>query len=354
MNAESVEEQAWRAVERGDVAELHDAVKAGAQLGFSARPYLVTALSRRDVPMVEALLACGADVARPSVDGGTPLKIAVTYPEIPLSVIDRLLDVAGSSEDGLLTAAVAAGRDDVALRLLAKGVPVDPRDQSALTALMALAQRPVTNEADGVLFARTLIKAGADIGRRGPQGKSAGDLAAERGYVKLLSVLEPDNATKRDLVALRQTGLDRQLALALQLHASSRMRFANPPKNQPASQLDTIAALLREGADPNATVPDWRGARAILSTALEGFGRPDPEVLALLLKAGGRWSGLGSREGEVLARVAGDVELLRVAMANGLTAGAPVSLAGVDAQMRPIMTETSLLHAAASAGSADA
>jgi ankyrin repeat protein len=356
--AESAEDQLWDAIARSNVAEVRATLADGADVRSSRRPFLAAALARRNVEVVELLLAAGADVNRPSMEGGKPLALAVAFPDLPLAVLDQLVAAgakvtAEGQPDALLVAAVRGKNDAAVGWLLERKAPVDATDASGATALMVLAQRRTHDPSPVLAVARQLLAAGADRDHRDRQGKTAGDYAAVSGAVELLEQLEPGNPQNRDLKSLRQAGLDLRLGLALIEHARSRVRWSSPHP-RPASQLDAITALLKQGANPMATVTIFGPPRSLLEMALpsadDPSGEADPAVLKLLLEAGARWDGLGERRGSCLAGLLRDPELLRVALAHALPVGAEAELQEFSRDGRTTRVKMPLLHAAAVLG----
>lgn len=207
---------------QADVAELVEALIAhGAdvdQRGVNGYAPLHIAAAQGDLAMVDLLMSHGAD---PNVitnidDMETPVEVAsaaghadVVERLRPLTVrldweaaaragdvaaIDRLLaggqdvDATDGYSQTALMRASHAGRIEVVELLIARGADLDRSAKFGLTALMLA----VIQGHDRV--ARTLVAAGADpactgSGAAGFAGKTASDLAAERGDLGLASDL---------------------------------------------------------------------------------------------------------------------------------------------------------------------
>ena len=362
-SAETADEQLATAIEKGDLADARDAIQAGARVRDAHRALLEIALSYRRPEMIDLLLNAGVDPNRAGSEGITPAMMAVSYPEIPLAALEHLWQ-AGAQLDvrhvrgGLILQALRAGRDDMARWLLEHKAPVNVADRDGVTELMVVAQREVIDDSDLVDLVRRLLHAGANAAPRDTKGQSAGDRATERGYARLLALLEPGKPSGREAAEIHRSGLNHGLAVALRAHAESRFHRVARLSNATAGQLETIQRLLQAGADPNAPVKSWRGPMAAFELAFNMESSPpfwvaDPAVLDLLLKHGAKWESCGDRLPALLFELAADPKALAVALNNGLPVDSRTVQAGLDAKLRPTTVTMSLLHAAAWAGAVD-
>src|SRR5690349_21290452 len=96
LRAESAEDQLWDAVSRGSLAEARETLAEGVDVKYSRRPFLTAALSRRDIPMIELLIAAGADANRLSPDGLDPLILAVAIRQLPTKLLDQVVAARGT------------------------------------------------------------------------------------------------------------------------------------------------------------------------------------------------------------------------------------------------------------------
>ncbi len=209
---------------QADVAEVVEALIAhGADVdrrGVNGYAPLHIAAERGDLAMVDLLISHGADpnVIASIDDRGTPVEVAATAGH--LDVVERLRPLTVRLD---WEAASRAGDIAAISRLLATGQDVDATDGYSQTALMR-ASHAGRVEAVGLLIAhgadldrsakfgltalmlaviqghdrvaRMLAAAGADLARTGSgaagfSGKTASDLAAERGDRRLASDLHP-------------------------------------------------------------------------------------------------------------------------------------------------------------------
>jgi ankyrin repeat protein len=146
------------------------------------------ALGRRD--RVEALLA--QDASRKgsfSADGFSALGLAVFFghTEIARLLVDGA-DVNACSRNAFrvspLHSAVASGKPELVELLLANGARPDSAEFLEMTPLHSAA---ASGRAEMV---QQLLKAGADPRRKSKEGKTAAEMARERGHAELAAVIE--------------------------------------------------------------------------------------------------------------------------------------------------------------------
>ncbi|MES2603616.1 MAG: ankyrin repeat domain-containing protein, partial [Pseudomonadota bacterium] len=148
-----------------------------------------------------------------------------------------------------------ANDSKAALAFVAQGADVNAAESNGTTVL----QWAVHN--GDVALVEKLLKAGADVNAKNSYGASAMSEAALLGDAKLLTLLLKAGADPESMNADGQT--------ALMVVARS-------------NNLAAAEALLKAGADVNA-MEQWRGQNAVIWAA----GQSQPEMLQLLLKAGG-------------------------------------------------------------------
>ena len=120
-----------------------------------------------------------------TADGFPPLGLAIFFrhPELARQLIDRGADVQAHAQNAQrvapLHAAVAVGDRTTAALLLQRGAEVDARQQGGFTPLHGAASRGDEEMID------LLLGAHADRSLVTTDGKSAADIAVERGYPSL-------------------------------------------------------------------------------------------------------------------------------------------------------------------------
>ena len=193
------------AVRGGNLAEIQEALTAGARLNTPQGSTALMIALGDNLPVqhpgiVELLLEHGADINLPDRRGKTSLLLALeTVGDAKLlqAILARGGDVRAVGREGQSAVCAAAQRGDIVLaeRLLEMGAPPDVPTNRGMTALMALAaglEWDAYREDECVRLAQKLIASGADPRRVDSLGKSAADLAFERGNLELLALIDVD------------------------------------------------------------------------------------------------------------------------------------------------------------------
>ena len=198
-------------------------------------------------PVVELLLARGADPKRASRSGATPLSAAVSMRQG--EIVDALLAAGAPLEQRLpgevtvLMLAAALGLPDLSARLLTAGADVRVGDAQGLAPLhcAALFGFTATERPRLVALLDTLLLAGAD-----PDQPAAG------GVTPLLLLLgsraEPGTACDEEVVL---AGLERLLDEDVALDARDPRGFGPLHLAALHGLLKIVQRLLRAGADPD-------------------------------------------------------------------------------------------------------
>jgi hypothetical protein len=179
--------QLVEAAKRGDLASVRRLLAKGAEANAKdpkmGIPALVYAASGSHLPVVEALLAAGANIEARDLVGGTALIVAAS-----------------------------AGRTPVVQALVGKGANVNARTRNGQTALMLAA---LQGHRDTV---RSLLALGADPGIRDNFGRTASTLAAWKGHASVAEVLDGTASHTGEASAgqARGTGESMQKAMALE------------------------------------------------------------------------------------------------------------------------------------------
>jgi hypothetical protein len=145
-----------------------------------------------DLPQLKRLLTANPEFAHAcSGDGWTPLHLAAAF--ATADAVRALLD-AGARVDAVsrnpqqnqpLHAALALSKNPETIRLLLeRGAPVNAFQAGGFTPLFSAA---TANRRD---LAEILLSHGADPGQKSEAGKTAADIARERGHVELAAWLE--------------------------------------------------------------------------------------------------------------------------------------------------------------------
>lgn len=201
------------------IEALHDGNLAGVKAELARDPALANARSEEGVPalrlavyfnqpeMVAVLKAAGAvadlhtaaalgdplpagDIHSYSSDGWTPLHLAAFFgrPDAVKTLLDQGASVKARSTNQLANLpihAAAAGKHSVVVEMLVKaGSPVDEAQQGGYVPLHSAAQN------GDVATALILLAAGANPRLTAGAGKSAIDIAREKGYDELANLLE--------------------------------------------------------------------------------------------------------------------------------------------------------------------
>lgn len=131
-----------------------------------------------------------AKIAAYSPDGFTPLHLACFFGHFNCAqlLIRRAADVNAVAENPMAVAPIhsaAAGRHlDIVKLLLDKGAGANAQQHGGWTALHAAAM----NGDDAMVDA--LLKAGADAGLRSDEGKTAADMAHEKGHQSVAALFD--------------------------------------------------------------------------------------------------------------------------------------------------------------------
>ncbi|TMG25669.1 MAG: ankyrin repeat domain-containing protein [Chloroflexi bacterium] len=143
---------------------------------------------------VGELLDEGVSPATVSPDGFTPLHLAAFFghPETVRLLLDRGAEVDPVSDNDLrvrpLNSAAAGGHGKVVGLLLQHGAAVDGPEGAGFTPLHVAAEN------GDVESARLLLAAGANPERRTDDGRTAADMASERGHTGVLVLLRESPA----------------------------------------------------------------------------------------------------------------------------------------------------------------
>jgi len=177
-------------------ANLPDAARVLIESGADTRARLevvgvdplMAAAQVGNVPILESLLSAGADVQAKDAEGRTALIRAAEQgdPESIRRLLDTGADVnARDTKIGQSPLHTAAwkGHVDAVKLLLARGAPVDQREQFLWTPLMI-----ATAEGHPDVV-KLLLAAGAEVDARNIYGRTALSFAAHYGFVELVRVL---------------------------------------------------------------------------------------------------------------------------------------------------------------------
>lgn len=245
-------------------------VQAAAADGTTA---LHWAVHRDDVPLVEALLAAGARADGASRHGVTPLQLAAvngsrTAADVLLTAGASPHAVLPEGETILMTAA-RTGNADLVTLLLDRGAQIDAREHwNGETALMWAAAE---NHPGAV---RALAAGGADLDAR----STLFDIPRRRSGQSIL----PLGHWTPLMYAARQGALDSTAAL---LDAGANPNLTDPDGATALvlaiinAHYDVAAALVKRGADPNIADKDAQMAALYaavdMNTLAVGHGRPN-------------------------------------------------------------------------------
>jgi ankyrin repeat protein len=183
----------YAAARRGDIAQVSALIDRGADPNEAGDEHGTTAMTTASflghVEVVRLLLERGADIDRPNKFGARPLFSAANNAK--LRVIQVLLKAGASlsveSDDGLTAFMHAATSTPETVRMFLKhGVDVNAVSSKGYTALQCAA----INDLHGPAIIPLLLEAGADPAYRDGQGRTAKDLALERGRKKNAAVLD--------------------------------------------------------------------------------------------------------------------------------------------------------------------
>ena len=212
------------------------------------------------LPLVEDLLARGADPGRIDQSGGSALHYAIRagQPQVLL----RLLPLHEPQGEPLLHYAAALDRSACVKVLLSQPDPKVNYPFRQQTPLMRALERGLSNSLE------LLLEAGADLEARNEEGCTPLSLALRRGRPRVVE-------------RLLEAGADRE----------ARDQQGRTPLMEAAASaagIRSVEALLAAGADPQAR--DTRGNSALLA-ALLGASEQHLRVARSLLRAGSRPTG---------------------------------------------------------------
>lgn len=183
----------YAAARCGDVAQISALLDRGADPNESGDEHGTTALTiaayQGHVEAVRLLLDRGAEVDLPNEFGSRPLFVAATNAKV--RVISMLLNAGASltvEADGGLTPFMKAAKStpETVRAFLKHGVDVNAVSSKGYTALQCAA----INDLYGPIIIPLLLDAGADPAYRDSQGRTAKDLALERGREKNVTALD--------------------------------------------------------------------------------------------------------------------------------------------------------------------
>lgn len=222
----------YTAAEKGDLAAVQlilagggvDINKSGA---YQQSPLFIASM-KGHLPVVNRLLAAGANKDKGNVNQATPLYVAALNGYLP--IVERLLQ-AGANKDKPnikqatpLFAAASGGHVAIVERLLAAGADKEKSNINHATPLFIAA-------ANGhVAVVERLLAAGANKDKPNINQATPLFIAAENGHKRVVERLLSAGANKEKTNNLQQTPL---MAAAFGGHK------------------ETVMALLKDGADPN-------------------------------------------------------------------------------------------------------
>jgi ankyrin repeat protein len=299
--ANSPDSQLIEAAQKMDVANMADAIAAGARVnvrhGMQSPLTMLTIVSDEHfLPALKFLLQHGADV---NGGGGAIIFQVCASPYGNAALPDILaakpnLKVTNDSGDGVIAVAVQNGNLALISPLLAAGAPDDVPNSHGETAIMLLAayDRESYREQEYVAAALVLINSGANPQRLNSAGHNAADCAFIAGNYELVRLLDSAHHYRDRYDELRHRSLNRQLADIILRHAQDELHWiGHGPKGTPVDSLAKAKQLLEDGADPNAHVKNAWIDTTMLGLAL-GDRRngipslPAPQLVSLLLKNG--------------------------------------------------------------------
>ncbi|MBI4027479.1 MAG: ankyrin repeat domain-containing protein [Verrucomicrobia bacterium] len=260
-------------------------------------------------------------------------------PTKPARVRPRLSSRATEFRENLFAVA-SAGDAEAIKELAAQGARLDAYNQDRLTALLLAAKG---NHVSAVI---ALIKAGADVTKLDPKGKTILGIAAEEGMRELVeavlsSGVHPDLTDKpvTPLVRASRRGDLEIMRLLLKAGADPNRisAYGNSSALVDAVQFghwDAACLLIGAGADVNKPLPQSDGLCSLHVAARRG----DPSFVRLLLEAGANVNVAGKRGWTPLhaAAAAGQHQVIQSLIAAGASLDAQTTI-GFPAGETPLM-----------------
>ena len=231
---------------------------------------LFKAINQNNPDWVELALAAGAQPNSQNVRGHSALSVALLAAKPNGAIIDRLLDLGASPllknrvGDTPLHEAAKINNVMILEKLIKKADTVNPLNNLGVTPLIDAVDKLLPESVD------LLIRSGADIHIKTPQGVSAILLAGRQHNVKIMSQLLEAGANVED------ADLYDVSVLHEAVHYSPRYE-ANGSEDE-ATQV--VELLLKAGANPNRTA---KSGTKPLATAAQFYNKP---VIDLLIEYG--------------------------------------------------------------------
>jgi Leucine-rich repeat (LRR) protein len=300
--AASPDTQLVDAAKNGSLAEVKDALSAGARINTKSGPTaLLECLGTQQFDhtreVIQLLLAHGADINAPGPDGLSAFQLVLNswYCDEYLPLFLPLhpdFKATTKDGDGVVALAIRRGALQLARSMLDQGAPGDLPNLAGVTPLMLAAQgdrNQAWRESEYVDMAKVLLSKGADPLRTDKAGKNAADYALDNNNYDLLVLLDSKRVQSSKYDEVKKADLAQKLSAAVERDRWSKIKMIGGPK---VAQIDTrgiITSLLKEGADPNA--PAVGQPTTIFGQALGDRLNgppipPDPGLIQLLLDHG--------------------------------------------------------------------
>jgi ankyrin repeat protein len=184
-----------RAAALGDTSQISELLAGGnpidevdSDTGWTA---LHAAARRVQLPAMELLLRAGADINRMNSSGQTPLGLAARdsdWRAVEFLVSSGADVNRGDDGEFPLSAAASVGNTEAMHHLILGGADPNHVDSDGWSVLM------YATEGDRFVPVEILIAVGADSTIRSHDGKSAADIARDRGQLRLAQILDEDAA----------------------------------------------------------------------------------------------------------------------------------------------------------------
>jgi Leucine-rich repeat (LRR) protein/ankyrin repeat protein len=300
--AASPDTQLVDAAKNGSLAEVKDALSAGARINTKSGPTaLLECLGTQQFDhtreVIQLLLAHGADINAPGPDGLSAFQLVLNswYCDEYLPLFLPLhpdFKATTKDGDGVVALAIRRGALQLARSMLDQGAPGDLPNLAGVTPLMLAAQgdrNQAWRESEYVDMAKVLLSKGADPLRTDKAGKNAADYALDNNNYDLLVLLDSKRVQSSKYDEVKKADLAQKLSAAVERDRWSKIKMIGGPK---VAQIDTrgiITSLLKEGADPNA--PALNQPTTIFGQALGDRLNgpplpPDSSLIQLLLDHG--------------------------------------------------------------------